>query len=108
MSDPAETVTETEAPTAKPKPRRRRKQHRATSGEKVVPLKVPDEFAGMTETECCAGCKADRCVISGSGACAHPMKGGLQPAQMTEAAAMARFNRAKKVLAHRKVDLTNM
>ena len=106
MTDPAQNTTETETP--KPKQHRRRKQHRATGGEKVVPLKVPDEFAGMTEIDCCDGCNADRCAISGIGACAHPMKGGLQPAQMTDGAAMARFNRAKQVLAHRKIDLTNV
>jgi hypothetical protein len=106
MSDPAENTTP--PPPDKPVPRRRkhkRRRHVAT-GEKVVPLKVPAEFAGMTELECPAECNIDRCCISGMNVCTHPFKGGLQPALAGNADVMRRYDRARKVLAHRKIDLT--
>lgn len=153
MSDVA--ITET------PKPKRKYTRRKPVAA-KVVPLKVPDEFAGLTEFDCCAACKdnraesdaaqrrlnelersypkraspnprgtvlesdaewlarcpdiaeefwklvkqqASKCVISGVSGCAHPFKGGLQPALATPDA-VARYERAVKVLKHRKIDLT--
>ena len=100
MSDAA-----TEQVTAEPKKKRGRPARRPA--RTVIPFKAPDEFAGMTATECCIACKPDRCVISGMNVCAHPNKGGLQSSLMQKADAMERYTRARKVLAHQKIDLTN-
>lgn len=97
-----EAVKEAAAPVVPAKPRRKAKPR---APAKVIPLKVPEEFAGMTEMECCASCNADKCAISGVNACGHPFKGGQLPRH--DSAALARFERAKKVLAHRKIDLRN-
>ena len=45
-------------------------------------------------------------IISGVNVCAHPNKGGLQPILMQDQKAMARYQRAKKALAHQKINLT--
>jgi hypothetical protein len=99
MNDTAEHI---EPPTpAKPKrPYTRRAKHKPAAAK---PLKVPDEFAGLTEVECCNDCNANRCVISGINVCGHPMKGGQ--IRTGDGAAEGRFMRAKKALAHRKIDL---
>lgn len=95
MSEPAEQTTE------QPKPPRKQRKRRGAV-RKVVPFKAPEEFAGMTETECCSACKMERCVISGVGFCGHPFKGGQIP--QGDQAALERLNRAKKALARRKLD----
>jgi hypothetical protein len=102
MSDAAEKIGPEQQPAPGKRKTRRRTRHKAT-GDKVVPLKVPDEFSGMTEVDCCGGCNAERCVISGANVCGHPFKGGQIPPG--DDAAMARSLRAKKVLAHRQIDL---
>jgi len=66
---------------------------------------VPSEFAGITTTDCCDACNKDGCVISGTNVCAHPMKGGLQSAQMQDNDALRRFNRAKGALRNQQIDL---
>jgi hypothetical protein len=99
MTEPAENTN----PPAAPAKRKytRRKRHKAT-GKKVIPLKMSDEFAGMTATDCCTDCAADCCVISGTNVCSHPLKGGQIPPN--DSAAFARFLRAKKALSHLKID----
>lgn len=67
------------------------------------PAKKPDEFAGLTDLDCCDGCDqgaGDRnvCVISGRPYCAHPFKGGLHATQKVNQDAMKRFNAAKSIL----------
>jgi hypothetical protein len=62
------------------------------------------EFAGMTATECCADCRTDRCVITGIGICGHPMKGGLQAPLMVRPDVVERYGRARKTLAHVRID----
>ena len=109
MSDPAENTAPEPAPEkATPRRRKQKRRRHIATGEKVVALKVPVEFAGMTETECCGACNVDRCVISGINVCTHPFKGGLQPGLANKPDVLARFERAKKVLAHRKIDLTRV
>lgn len=83
---------------------RRKKRTRHTT-PRAKPDHAPDELAGLTETECCEGCRPDRCVISGINVCAHPMKSGLQPALANDRDRLARYERARKKLAHRKIDL---
>ena len=95
----------TEAPqkkTVKKKARKARAFPRARAEEKPV---IPSEFAGITTTDCCDACNKDGCVISGTNVCAHPMKGGLQSAQMQDNDALRRFNRAKGALRNQQIDL---
>lgn len=102
MSDAAEKID----PPAEPaKPKARRKPQRRKPAAKVVPFKAPDEFAGMTPSECCSACGPNMCIISGIALCAHPHKGGLQAALWNDPARVARYNRAKKALAHHMLDL---
>jgi len=58
------------------------------------------DFPGLTAKGCAQGCSLKGCVISGKPYCAHPNKGGLQSADMYESAAVERFGRARKMLAH--------
>ncbi len=91
----------TETPATAPKPRR--KYTRKAAAKKEQP-KVSAEFAGMTASECCAACTSKHCIITAQGICGHPMKGGLQAPMMTRSDVVARYNRARKQLAHVKLD----
>lgn len=91
------TMTDADAPApAKPKRKYTRRKARATKPKLVV--NNGGEFAGLTKTACCNGCKPDRCVISQTNYCAHPFKGGLQTTQLHVSDAIARYARAKEVL----------
>lgn len=81
------------------------RQGRASKPKRRAPAPkaktAADEFAGMTVRDCCADCNAKRCVITGSGFCGHPFKASHPGA---EPAVQARIARAKKRLAHQKID----
>ncbi len=96
MSETVETIEQ-----SAPRPKVKRKY--ARRAPRTEPVKAPDEFAGMTETQCCTACKAGHCIISGNEVCGHPMKTPQIPSG--DSAAQARFLRAKKVLIHRQIDL---
>lgn len=90
------------APKPRAKPVKKAKAKRALAAK---PFVAPDEFAGMTATECCDACfEKGECIISGS-ICVHPNKGGLQAALMRNPSVLAKFQRAKKALEHQIVDL---
>lgn len=76
-----------------------RAANKAKKAAKPAPAKPATEFAGLSHVNCCEGCTPTQCVISGIGVCAHPLKGGLQAAQMQDSKTLARFNRAKETLA---------
>jgi len=59
-----------------------------------------NDFPGLTAKGCAQGCSPKGCVISGKPYCAHPNKGGLQSTDMYDSAAVERFGRARKMLAH--------
>lgn len=62
-------MSTTETPTPAKKPVKKKAKPKAAK---------PDvAFAGLTESECAAGCNVNRCVISGQSYCGHPLKGGL-------------------------------
>lgn len=89
---------------AKPKRRKTRRHKRANT---AVPMKkAGTEFPGLTPKDCCETCSAAGCIISGTAVCAHPFKGGLQHALLSNAETLARFNRAKKVLGKAKLDVS--
>ncbi len=92
----------TETPATAPKPRR--KYTRKPKVKASTQPKVSAEFAGMTASECCAACTPKHCIITAQGICGHPMKGGLQAPMMTRSDVVARYNRARKQLAHVKLD----
>ena len=109
MSDTNTMNETTEAPAKekkKPgrKPGKKRAFPRARIEGKATAL-APAPFDGISANECCDGCNADKCEISGSFYCAHPFKGGLQAAQMNDPEALRRFNRAKAVLKNQMIDL---
>lgn len=109
MSD--QTVVQEPAPKKRggwPKGRKRPKRAKPVANESQQPMKAPAEFAGLTEQDCCADCCMEKCVITGMALCGHPFKGGLQPALMSKPDIVERFGRAKKALAHRKIDLTGL
>lgn len=93
-------------PAAKPatKPRRRKKRAAATAAKP----KAPPLFARLTANDCCGGCKAEACVISGKPYCAHPFKGGLQGRDMANDEAVKRMEWAKKMLGKAKVKLDGL
>ena len=55
------------------------------------------DLTGLTDSNCCAGCSADGCIISGRPYCAHPRKGGLHHEQLqSDQGAMRRFRLARE------------
>ncbi|MCA1514554.1 hypothetical protein [Bradyrhizobium sp. NBAIM01] len=57
------------------------------------------DLGGLTESNCCAACNGDRCVISGQAYCAHPHKGGLHHHQLrSDQGAMRRAQTAREML----------
>lgn len=69
---------------------------------------VPNEFEGISAKDCCDSCfasKGERCAITHRGLCGHPMKGGLQQSDQMNAATVARYMKAKKILAHAKIEV---
>lgn len=102
MTDEEEAViAEAQPRPAAPAPTRakRRKQHR----RKVARTEKP-EFPELTEHDCPRGCVTQRCVITGTSACGHPAKAGAAHLPPGDRAALARFERAKAILAHRQVE----
>lgn len=68
---------------------------------------VPNEFEGMTAKDCCDSCYASNgacCAITHRPVCGHPLKGGLQQPDQMRADTVARYQRAKKILAHAKIE----
>lgn len=68
---------------------------------------IPDEFAGLSAKDCCESCyasKGERCAITHRALCGHPLKGGLQQPDQMRPDTVERFARAKKILAHAKIE----
>jgi hypothetical protein len=98
----AKAAAERKANPKPPVPARAAKP-RTASAATSKPVASP-EFLGITKSECCIDCTAQKCVISGANVCAHPCKGGLQASLMTRQDAVERYNRARKQLAHVELD----
>jgi hypothetical protein len=69
-------------------------------------MKTADPFEGMTAFDCCTGCSADKCTISGINVCAHPRKTGFQSNMDRVPGAFERCERAKRILAVQKAERT--
>jgi|SRR6516165_3412647 len=105
-----------EQPQAEILPPHRRTGWPKGKARKLKPRPAPEkdsEFAGMTSGEswnshCADACNIKTgCVITraeGSGNCGHPDKGGLQAADLMRPKVLDRYNRARKYLAHLKID----
>jgi hypothetical protein len=91
-------------PAPKKKRKKARKTPRRASFHKPAATKAPDQLAGLSASDCPFDCNAEKCLISGMAICGHPGKGGLQSAMQNDPEAMARYNQARKILAHQKVD----
>lgn len=89
MSDAAEVTFD--KPAAKKKPAKK-KPVRAAAPKDTRPS-AP--FPGLTRTACADTCNAKGCAISGKPYCAHPTKGGLQPADMSNVEAKKRIMAAR-------------
>lgn len=75
--------------------------------KKVAPAPKPaagSKFAGMSVKDCCSGCNANACVISGKPYCAHPRKGGLHPEEMSDNGALVRLKEAQNFLGKQMLD----
>lgn len=100
-----DAIEQTEASKPAPKKKAKRKPARRAAAPRVPAAAKPaadqtGEFGGMTSTECCFDCSAERCIIGGKPVCGHPNKGGgTQPAIQRDPAAVAIFQRARKQLA---------
>ena len=90
------------APAPKKKGKKARRTPRRASFHK--PAKPPEQLAGLSASDCPFDCNAEKCLISCMAICGHPGKGGLQSAMQNDPEAMARYNQARKILAHQKVD----
>jgi hypothetical protein len=100
-------MTMTEQTTEVPKPKKRKTtKKRARAKPSPAPEKPTGIYIGITPSDCPEACKADRCVISESGICSHPYKGGLQ-AMMQTPDAIRRLNAAKRAIGKRKLELTD-
>jgi hypothetical protein len=62
------------------------------------------ELDGLTVNECAFGCLPERCVISRTAHCCHPTKGGLQATEQRDPEVIARYQRARRLLAHQAAD----
>ena len=95
-------IEQSEEITRKPvKPVKRAKKKAKPRAAK--PVAAPSEFAGLTAGECANACyDKGACCITG-GVCAHPSKCGLQSAFSGNSAVVAKFERAKKHIAHQKI-----
>lgn len=87
-----------------PKGRKRAKRRAQADPPRPHPVAAPSEFAGLTEKACCDACNIDRCVITGKAICGSPFCGFVPHGWPLEV--IERFGRAKKAVAHRKIDLT--
>jgi len=79
-----------------------------TVGDFAKPLVRPEralpEFAGLNNEDCPIDCTVEKCCITGAPICGHPKKCGLQAAYKADPEIMARYNRARKMLAHAELD----
>jgi hypothetical protein len=83
----------------KPKPKRKWTRRKPKAAPATVHnVSTPAFLAGLSATQCADGCNATGCVISGKGYCAHPHKGGLHAASMTDGEAVRRFRAARLLL----------
>ncbi len=80
---------------ADPKPPKKAKAKKKAAAK---PAAKPSQFEGMTRTACADGCNAKACIVSGKPYCAHPTKGGLQPADQNNLPALKRLQDARDFL----------
>jgi len=101
MSEQIEAVTETSPPPIKKKAK---PVKRAKVKRKILTEPTPisgGEYAGISAHQCCAGCNAERCVITTVGVCGHPYKANLHNAGPKT---KARVLQVKKLLKHQMID----
>lgn len=94
-------------PTRAPKKKRgaRRAKRAAPAAAKPKPTAI---LAGLTATDCAAGCNVAGCVISGKPYCAHPFKGGLRGSDMGNETAIGHLTAATRMLGKAKIKLDKL
>jgi hypothetical protein len=80
------------------------RQARLSKRAAAAPPPAVEDFGGLTIGECSFDCQPDRCVITRTNHCGHPCKGGLQATEQRDPEIVARYNRARRQLAHAAVD----
>lgn len=63
------------------------------------------DLTGLSPTDCPYDCNPAGCVITGIAVCGHPFKGGLQGALQAKPEIVTRFQRARKILHNKKLNL---
>lgn len=77
----------------------------AQEAPKAQPAPSAGIFEGITggaNGDCCAGCEATLCVITGDNICGHPNKNGLHAKHKMQPTVMRRYNEAKRILNHQR------
>lgn len=98
-----DSIVEVTEPAKKPR-KTAKKRAKRIAAPKSAKKQATGDLEGITGLNCPHACKAERCVISGVGICAHPHKGGLQP-RLQNPESIRAFNDAKEVLAGRKLKI---
>lgn len=91
----------------RPEIRPRHSQAGGAAEHKRAPELPTDELEGLTAKDCCNSCyasKGERCAITHRDFCGHPLKSGIQQPDMLNPETVARYQRAKKILAHAKIE----
>ncbi len=104
MSDEEQPIETTTEIVAKPKRKARRARRKVARPALVQKSVQPDEYAGLTRLDCCTACTLERCVITKTNVCGHPMKSGLQASFYTKPEIVSRYKHAQSVLAHQRID----
>ncbi len=81
-----------------PKPAKKKAAKKRRKAAAAKPAKSTAPFPGLTRTACADACGPAGCSISGREYCAHPTKGGLQTADMSNPAALKRLQTARDQL----------
>ena len=67
---------------------------------------IYEGITGGPNGDCCAGCEATLCVITGDNICGHPNKNGLHAKHKMQPAVLRRYNQAKLILSHQQAAAT--
>lgn len=100
MSDAPEVIFDApaEKPARKPVAKASKKRAARKAVRTVAAKSDAQPFPGLTRTACATACSVKGCAIGGGIYCAHPVKGGLQAADMNDRAALKRLEQARAQL----------
>lgn len=79
-------------------PAKKKRAKKKAKPRAAAKVKSDVSFPGLTRTVCADACNANGCSISGKSYCAHPTKGALHAADMSNPDALKRLQRARDQL----------